>query len=148
MSTSVLVRSKRVGSLLWCLIVSMANTPSPSNTIIYIYHYLPHNNATQQNSLLPPYTNPMAPSPSFSPLPFSLGGALVNSLKNESCPNCFKFYRWLGVYSNKMNPKFCEKKMLGSALMGASKVISSILTSDSLMTHCILAHSLVLATVL
>jgi hypothetical protein len=77
-----------------------------------------------------------------------VGGALVNSLKNESCPNCFKFYRWLGVYSNKMNPKFCEKKMLGSALMGASKVISSILTSDSLMTHCILAHSLVLATVL
>ena len=97
-----------------------------------------------------PLTAPAPPVSCINPQSsiLSVGGALVNSLKNESCPNCFKFYRWLGIYSNKMNPKFCEKKMSGSALMGASKVNSSISTSDSLTTHCILAYALVLATVL
>jgi len=77
----------------------------------------------------------------------AVGGALVNTLKNESCPNCFKFYRQLDIYDNKRNLKFGEKKMFRSALLGAPKVNLSISTSDSLMTHCFLANSLVLVTV-
>jgi len=46
-----------------------------------------------------------------------------------------------------MNLKFGEKKMTRRVLMGASKVKPLISTSDSLMTHCFLANSLVLVTV-
>ena len=44
----LVVRIERIGSLLWYLIVSMATTPLPPNTIIYISLLPRHDNETQQ----------------------------------------------------------------------------------------------------